>query len=208
MKNFITLTALFFSSHFTSVINAADVGSPADMSDRYCTTCHGAEGVGNIAVQAPRLAGMEGWYLQRQLENFREGIRGTHTDDLQGIAMQAMAAKLTEASIADIVSWIGAWEFVATDVTIEGNVNRGRTAYQICASCHGANAEGNEAIGAPALAGQNDWYLLTQINNFRAGIRGTHQDDSFGVQMRTMSATLRDDQAIINVVSYINTLQK
>jgi cytochrome c553 len=208
MKRFITLTGLFFSAHFTFVVNAADVGSPADMSDRYCTTCHGAEGVGNIAVQAPRLAGMEGWYLQRQLENFREGIRGTHTDDIQGIAMQAMAAKLTDASIADIVSWVGAWEFVAADVTIEGNVNRGRTAYQICASCHGTNAEGNEALGAPALAGQNDWYLLTQINNFRAGIRGTHPDDSFGAQMLAMSATLRDDQAITNVVSYINTLQK
>ena len=208
MKRFITLTGLFFSAHFTFVVNAADVGSPADMSDRYCTTCHGAKGEGNIAVQAPRLAGMEGWYLQRQLENFREGIRGTHTDDLQGIAMQSMAAKLTDASIADIVSWVGAWEFVATDVTIEGNVNRGRTAYQICASCHGTNAEGNEALGAPALAGQNDWYLLTQINNFRAGIRGTHPDDSFGAQMLAMSATLRDDQAITNVVSYINTLQK
>jgi cytochrome c553 len=208
MKRFITLTGLFFSAHFTFVVNAADVGSPADMSDRYCTTCHGAKGEGNIAVQAPRLAGMEGWYLQRQLENFREGIRGTHTDDLQGIAMQSMAAKLTDASIADIVSWVGAWEFVVADVTIEGNVNRGRTAYQICASCHGANAEGNEALGAPALAGQNDWYLLTQINNFRVGIRGTHPDDSFGAQMLAMSATLRDDQAIINVVSYINTLQK
>ena len=208
MKRFITLTGLFFSAHFTFVVNAADVGSPADMSDRYCTTCHGAKGEGNIAVQAPRLAGMEGWYLQRQLENFREGIRGTHTDDLQGIAMQSMAAKLTDASIADIVSWVGVWEFVATDVTIEGNVNRGRTAYQICASCHGTNAEGNEALGAPALAGQNDWYLFTQINNFRAGIRGTHPDDSFGAQMLAMSATLRDDQAITNVVSYINTLQK
>ena len=208
MKQSITLIAVLFSAQFASVVIAADVGSPADMSDRYCTTCHGANGVGNVVVQAPRLAGMEGWYLQRQLENFREGIRGTHNNDVQGIAMQPMAAKLTDASIVDIVSWVGAWEFVAADVSIEGNINQGRTAYQICASCHGANAEGNEALGAPALAGQNDWYLLTQINNFRAGIRGAHQDDSFGAQMLSMVASLRDDQTAINVVSYINTLQK
>ncbi|MBT4255323.1 MAG: cytochrome c, partial [Gammaproteobacteria bacterium] len=92
--------------------------------------------------------------------------------------------------------------------TVEGNDRQGRTAFQSCAACHGANAEGNEALGAPALAGQNDWYLITQIENFRSGVRGSHQDDTFGAQMVTMSKTLRDEQAILNVVSYINTLQK
>ena len=50
-------------------------------NDRYCTTCHGTDGKGNEAVEAPRLAGMEGWYLRRQLENFRVGIRGVHPMD-------------------------------------------------------------------------------------------------------------------------------
>jgi cytochrome c553 len=89
---------------------------------------------------------------------------------------------------------------------VEGNVRQGRTAFQACAACHGANAQGNEALGAPALAGQNDWYLLTQLRNFRAGFRGSHQEDTFGSQMVTLSKTLTDDQAVIDVVSYINTL--
>ncbi|MEC9086505.1 MAG: c-type cytochrome, partial [Pseudomonadota bacterium] len=45
-------------------------------NDRYCTTCHGTDGRGNEGTEAPRLAGMEDWYLRRQLENFRAGIRG------------------------------------------------------------------------------------------------------------------------------------
>lgn len=61
-------------------------------------------------------------------------------------------------------------------------------------------------MNAPALQGQNDWYLVTQLKNFKAGYRGAHPEDSYGMQMRAMSAMLPDEQAIIDVVSYINTL--
>ena len=208
MKKLMAPTTLFLSvlCSATSLAAEGDIGVAAAMDDRYCTTCHGVEGLGNIAIEAPRLAGMEAWYLKRQLENFRAGIRGTHGEDIQGIAMRPMAAKLSDESIADIVDWVGDWEYVAAEATVEGNVRQGRTAFQACAACHGANAQGNEALGAPALAGQNDWYLLTQLRNFRAGFRGSHQEDTFGSQMVTMSKILRDDQAVINVVSYINTL--
>ncbi len=208
MKKFVTATTLILSAlcSMASLAAEGDVGVAAAMDDRYCTTCHGVEGIGNIAIEAPRLAGMEAWYLKRQLENFRAGIRGTHEEDVQGIAMRPMAAKLSDESIADIVDWVGDWEYVPAEATVEGNVRKGRTAFQACAACHGANAQGNEALGAPALAGQNDWYLLTQLRNFRAGFRGSHQEDTFGSQMVTMSKTLTDDQAVIDVVSYINTL--
>lgn len=210
MKKLLTTSTLILSAlcSMASLAAEGDVGVAASMDDRYCTTCHGADGIGNIAIEAPRLAGMEDWYLKRQLENFRAGIRGTHPEDIQGIAMQPMAAKLSDESIADIVDWVGDWEYVPAEATIEGDVNQGRTAYQSCAACHGANAEGNEALGAPALAGQNDWYMVTQLKNFRAGFRGSHPEDTYGSQMLPMSKTLRDDQAVVNVVSYINTLQK
>lgn len=210
MKKLITAATLVLSTLCSMASQAAegDVGVAAAMDDRYCTTCHGVEGRGNIAIEAPRLAGMEAWYLKRQLENFRAGIRGTHGQDTQGIAMRPMAAKLSDESIADIVEWIGDWDYVPAEVTVEGNANQGRVAFQSCAACHGVNAEGNEALGAPALAGQNDWYMITQLRNFRAGFRGSHQEDTYGSQMLTMSKTLGDDQAVINVVSYINTLQK
>lgn len=190
----------------SSIASGQDVGRPAPMDDRYCMTCHGAEGQGNSGIAAPRIAGMEPWYLKRQLENFRSGVRGTHAEDEQGLAMQPMAAKLSDESIDDIVDWVGTFDYVPAQATIEGNANRGRNAYRSCATCHGAEGEGNEAFGAPALAGQNDWYLVTQLNNFKAGYRGAHPDDSFGATMIPMARSLANDQAVLDVVSYINTL--
>ena len=183
---------------------ATEATEPLDY--RYCTTCHGTDGRGNEAVQAPRLAGMEAWYLTRQLQHFRAGIRGTHSQDTAGLAMQPMAAQLTDQGIAAIVRWAGSWNQAPAEITVVGDEVRGRQLYTACAVCHGDRAEGNEALGAPALAGQNDWYLVTQLENFVAGHRGAHPDDRYGQQMRAVSGTLSGDADIRDVVSYINTL--
>lgn len=184
----------------------AQLEGEAYYNDLYCQTCHGADGVGNVGVQAPRLAGMEPWYLKLQLEKFRAGIRGTHPEDFQGSEMQPMAALLTDEGIAEVVEWVGSWPYVPTEVTLVGDAAAGATLYGTCATCHGSSAEGSEAMGAPALAGQNDWYLVTQLTNFRAGYRGTHPQDSQGSQMVAFARMLADDKAITDVVSYINTL--
>ena len=176
-------------------------------SDRYCTPGHGSEGKGKGGIQAPRLAGMEGWYLRRQLENFRAGIRGTHPMDREGIAMQPMA-NLSDESMADIVEWVGGWPYVPAEVTITGDAAAGRSLYGVCATCHGDQAQGKVAMGAPALAGQNDWYLVTQLKNFVAGYRGKHAGDAYGQQMAAMVGGLGNETAILNVVSYINTLEE
>jgi len=42
----------------------------------YCLLCHGANANGNYGIRAPKLSGMEPWYLARQLENFAAGTRG------------------------------------------------------------------------------------------------------------------------------------
>ena len=151
------------------------------------------------------MAGMEGWYLRRQLENFRAGIRGVHPMDRAGIAMRPMA-NLTDESMTDIVKWVGGWEDTPAEATIEGDVDAGQALYGTCATCHGIDAKGNASLGAPALAGQNDWYLITQLKNFVAGYRGRHEDDLYGQQMSAMVGTLTDEAAIRDVVAYINSL--
>lgn len=198
------LAALGLCFIMTNAVNAAEDREP--YNDRYCTTCHGTDGRGNEGVQAPRLAGMEDWYLRRQLQNFRAGIRGTHPQDIEGIAMRPMATKLSDASIDDIVEWVGSWKYVPAEPTITGDVAAGERLYRTCATCHGQDGEGQPSFNAPQLAGQNDWYLVTQLRNFMAGYRGTHAQDIYGAQMRTMASALGNDTGIINVVSYINTL--
>jgi len=177
-----------------------------EMDDRFCMTCHGVDGIGNEGIQAPRLAGMEPWYLKRQLEHFRDGIRGTHPEDLEGMEMQPMAAILTDSSIADIVEWVGSWDYQPAEPTLTGDINKGRSLYQTCVSCHGDQAQGIQAMNAPALQGEKDWYLVSKMKHCKDGYRGPHPADSYGMQMRAMSAMLPDEQAIIDVVSYINTL--
>ena len=70
----------------------------------------------------------------------------------------------------------------------------------------GARGEGNDALKAPALAGQSDWYLATQLERFRAGERGFAPEDVQGTQMRAAAAVLPDSSAVKDVVAYINAL--
>jgi len=72
-----------------------------------CAACHGDKGQGIWSTNAPRLAGMSDWYLERQLENFRQGIRGTHPQDFHGAQMRSMARALKdEASINDLLDYV------------------------------------------------------------------------------------------------------
>jgi cytochrome c oxidase subunit 2 len=67
---------------------------------------------------------------------------------------------------------------------------RGADLFRLCAVCHGENAAGNEAVGAPAIAGMPLWYLEAQLKQFRSGNRGTHFDDIMGMRMRPMALSL------------------
>ena len=52
----------------------------------------------------------------------------------------------------------------------------------------------------------SDWYLANQLINFRNRVRGGHADDVYGDQMYMLAASLTDDQAVNDVIAYINTL--
>ncbi len=67
------------------------------------------------------------------------------------------------------------------------------SAFTTCIACHGEQAQGNDTLKAPALAGQYDWYLRRQLLNFQQSLRGTHADDIAGQQMQAMSMALSDD---------------
>ena len=184
-------------------------GSAAAGQGRFglCESCHGVRAEGNTGLGAPAIAGLQDWYVTRQLENFRENRRGTAPDDARGQQMRAMAQTLeSDAAVADVVAYLATLKPVVSAATIEGNVAHGKELYATCMSCHGDRAQGNEAVQAPALSYSNDWYLLKQLDNFHAGRRGTSDADTFGGQMRAMASTLPDEAAWRDVVAYIATL--
>jgi len=71
-----------------------------------CGACHGGQAQGNEAFKAPRLSGQSTEYLQRQMQNFVKGIRGSHSEDKLGRQMAMMAKTVTEAELKDIIYFI------------------------------------------------------------------------------------------------------
>lgn len=173
----------------------------------FCTVCHGVQLMGNKALKAPRLSGMDAWYVENQLHAFKRGWRATHPDDLVGMEMRPMAAGLSDRQIEKAAGFVSRTSSPLPPQTIDGDATAGQQLYASCAACHGADGAGNEALGAPALTAQNDWYMVHQLENYRAGIRGYDAEDTYGQQMRASVALLGDDVAIRNVVKYITTLE-
>lgn len=83
----------------------------ADYYNQFCGACHGAGAVGNLALNSPRLAGTDDWYLLAQLQAFRSGERGTHPQDNTGRQMRAMAVILPdEQALKDVVAYLAGLE--------------------------------------------------------------------------------------------------
>jgi cytochrome c553 len=185
-------------------MTAANAGNDFD----YCLLCHGANANGNYGIRAPKISGMEPWYLARQLENFAAGVRGMPPDDVAGHEMGPVGGRVkNEGTLDAAVQFIGKLESRRPALTVTGDVAHGKSLYATCASCHGAKGEGNQTLQAPALASRSDWYLVTQLSNYQKGLRGADERDTYGAQMRAIATTLPDAKAVTDVVAYINTLK-
>jgi len=97
--------------------------------------------------------------------------------------------------------------FTHADGDAAGDAAKGKALYVGCSGCHGADAMGNAALGAPRLAGQLEGYLVTQLKNFKTGIRGTAEGDTGGAMMAPMANLLPDDQAVEDVAAYLASLE-
>ena len=192
-------------------LNAYAAGDAAKGKAAYavCTACHGANGMGNKALNAPRISGQEPWYLERQLKNFKAGIRGANAKDPYGMQMRPMALTLAnDQAVSDMAAYVSSiTASKPLEITIKGDVAAGKASYMICQTCHGPKGAGNKALNSPKLTGLQDWYIVRQLKNFKAGIRGTKSGDLFGMQMRPMAMTLANDEVINNVAAYIATFK-
>jgi cytochrome c553 len=173
-----------------------------------CVPCHNSDGSGNPTVGAPNIAGMKEWYVERELEKFRAGVRGMHFNDVEGMRMRPMALSLTsEEDVKAVAHYVETLPPVPHASSLPGDPKAGETLYATCAACHGDNGAGNQDLGAPRIAGVDDWYLATELRKFRSGVRGTNPKDREGRLMRPMARALPDEDAIRNVVAYAETLK-
>ncbi|MDQ2078487.1 c-type cytochrome [Marinimicrobium sp. ABcell2] len=201
--------AAWLAQHPTFAQTQQPIGDAATGQSLYasCASCHGPEGQGNRAMNAPKISGLPTWYLQRQLRFYNDRVRGFHQDDVYGQQMAAMMAVLpTEEAIDHVVAYIDTLPDEPAPTTIDRDIRRGESLYRNCASCHGDDGRGNYATSAPPLAGQHDWYLKQQLENYQRGIRGSHSRDYYGSQMMMMARTIHNDQAMLDLITYINSL--
>lgn len=208
MTNFLVRSIILVAGLLAACIaNAA--GDPERGKELFavCAACHGQEGEGSLALNAPANAGQDEWYVIRQLRNFRSGVRGSDPKDTYGAQMRPMAMQLADdQAVEDVAAYVSRMQAPEVAVTIEGNAEAGKEAYTPCIACHGAKAEGNKSLNAPRLSNQHDWFIVRQLENFKSGVRGTHAKDIYGQQMRPMAQILATDQQVADVAAYLSTL--
>lgn len=72
-----------------------------------CAQCHGEHADGDETRGAPPLLHLDGWYVERQIRNFRQGVRGSSPLDATGRTMQPMALGLTDdQAVRDVVAYV------------------------------------------------------------------------------------------------------
>ena len=174
-----------------------------------CLPCHGPDGAGSSEFAAPNIAGMKAWYVEAQLQKFRAGARGAHFNDQEGMRMRPMALSLrTDENVQAVAKYVESLPLITHAPVLKGDIQAGDAQFhQLCAACHGPNGGGNDGIKAPRLAGVDDWYLAAQLRKFKNGVRGASPKDVGGRLMRPMALSLANEDAIRNVVAYIDTLK-
>jgi uncharacterized protein len=199
---------------FEEFINSSDVLEafiPADV-DRgkglftTCAGCHGDSAQGRPEIHAPNLTGLGAHYLTRQLRNFRDGGRGNESDRYGYMMIGRASALPGDRGLRDVAAYIGSLSQASSPSASRGDTRRGQKLFEKCAACHGAQAQGNEALNAPPLRQLDEHYLAIQIRHFADGTRGTQSADKLAGQMRAPAAALGSDTAIEDVIAYIRSV--
>ncbi len=179
--------------------------SEGEVLYKACIACHGEQGQGNESLCAPSLAGQPAWYLARQLDHFKQGVRGSDTGDIFGMQMKMFAAQLAnEQQVQAISDYISQLPTPSIENDLKGDMMNGSRYYQAkCGACHGGKAEGNEAFNAPKLANQQVSYLQRQMQYFQQGVRGSHESDKLGRQMAMMAKVVSDEE-LQDILYYIS----
>ena len=98
-----------------------------------------------------------------------------------------------------LLATVALFTLVSTQA-LAADATRGQSLYKTCIQCHGANGEGNTAMKAPKIAGQYDWYIISSIKQFKAGVERKNP---------TMLPFIKklSDVDIEDLAAYISTLK-
>src|SRR5487761_2717200 len=227
----LTLSALALTLGACSNIERSrNLGNPQvsgyTLAQQVCSTCHGGTGINAngtaINPTYPNLAGQQAVYLETELQEYRDHIR---KDAAGRDMMWGLASQLTPEQIKALAEFYAHQKPVPSPAQgdpvmvaagqklfVEGVAEKSVPA---CATCHGANAEGNGPI--PRLAGQHADYLYKQMVSFNsdAGREEEHEKNPsmhedlerpHGIAMEGIAHGLSDEQKH-DVALYLQSLK-
>jgi cytochrome c553 len=173
------------------ILAAGRTDRGAQIAAQTCAACHGDKGLSQSLGTGPvfpSLAGQSAYAIYKQLHDFQSGARVNPQ-------MSAVAQTLAVADLANVAAYyayasreyaaIGTRELLG-DPEIERLAKEGDSHRRLpaCLACHVNNAGG--PLETPVITGQNQDYLLTQLNAFASGQR---KNDVYG-RMRDVAAKL------------------
>lgn len=144
----------------------------------HCALCHGRDGEGYVADEAPMLAGQE-WLRSASDEFIDAAIANGRPGTPMSAWSRAHGGPLSDTQILAIRTYLRSWQRTprasVDDTEVEGDATRGRLLYAVhCARCHGPRGEGVDApaLANPALlATASDGFLQYAILHGRSGTR-------------------------------------
>lgn len=164
-----------------------------------CIACHGVDGAGQEQAGNPRLAGLDAAYLEKQLDDFASGTRGSavmrpnasalSTDERHALALYYSKLPLP-AALATPATPMPPADGLGASLATRGDWDRGIPG---CVQCHGPAGVG---VGPhfPPLAGQPAAYLAAQLRAWQQGTR--HNDPLQLMQHLSTALSAQDIQAV------------
>ncbi|WP_065257342.1 c-type cytochrome [Pseudomonas bananamidigenes] len=200
MKVRITLGVLLFA-----LILDAHAEVPAQAGT--CVACHGADGQGNPALGAPRLAGQQAVYLETQLQNFKSGRRGYDVRDTHGTQMRAIASPLSDSDMQSLAGYFSSQTLTGKRKAAPSDEPHGQALYQAtCSACHGPKGEGFAHLKTPNLGILDSAYIERQLEHFAQGLRGgENHADELGIWMRGIALQIANEGDRKSVATYLGS---
>jgi len=152
--------------------NKNALGTASRLFSTNCSICHGADARGTKGFPNLRddqwLYGGDGETIKLSITNGRNGI------------MPAWFAALGEAGVTELTAYLHGFQQTPENPAA---AQAGEEKFKLfCAACHGADATGNQAIGAPNLTDRNWLYggskavISESISKGRQGAMPAHKD--------------------------------